>query len=356
MDPAEAKLTTSSTSAVDEDDLASLRRVAEEFFSGSLTSHHHDESTSTSASRVSSLLDIISDSPAASSLAPVTGSPALKKGLRSIEPTKKKKKGVSYIGDIEEPFMVTDDVREHLLMAFEDLARQFIEASVEVWPRCPVLNRWLTEFTEGATEVPDTVPGPFKVAYGRRKYMHQLIMKFHTTFNDFYVAISDSNPSVIFDSMESESEETIRLVQPLIDLNVREKYESAHSSVQTTVMMYMQQLCQFSNMYALCNKFPDNAMQSIFAMSRGLESKLKKGEMALSDFNLDSLRDIGKSIVEGMNESSVDRLTRALTSDGGLENMVMMMSSMVSNMSGGAVNTSGISEILGSAPTSTADD
>jgi hypothetical protein len=345
-------LTETTTTISGDDELSILARVAEEFFSSSLTAVVDVPATSSASttSSASAVVDLTTAA-AAASAEPVSLLDLAEPVSTAVTSTiassrRKKKKGTTYLGDVEEPFMVTDDVREHLIMAFEDLMKQFVEASSEVWPRCPVLNRWKTEFLTGSTDVPDTVPEPFRLAYSRRHFIHQLVLKFHGCMNDFYGAISEGNPQIIFDSMESESEETIRMVQPLIDLKVRDKYESAHSSVQETVMMYMQQLCQFSNMYVLCNKFPDNAMQSIFAMSRGLESKLKKGEMNLSDFNLSSLRDIGKSIVEGMNESSVDRLTRALTSDGGLENMVMMMGSMVKNMSGGAVDASGISEML----------
>lgn len=258
-----------------------------------------------------------------------------------------KVKGSStYIGGIREPFMITNEVREHLLMSFEDLMKQFVEASAEVWPSCEVLARYKDEFLLGLAEVPDSVAEEFKLAYGRRKFIHDLILKFHATLCDFYTDISEGSPDGIFTNLDSDSEITRRMLAPLIELDVRTKYEAVHASIRETVWMYLQQLCQYSNMYVLCTKFPDNTMQSIFAMSRGLESKLKKGEMSMGDFNISSLRDIGKSIVDGMNEKSVENLTRALTSDGGLENMVMMMGSMVKNISGGAVNPDGLAEMM----------
>lgn len=274
-------------------------------------------------------------------VAATSGAAAGGGGARASKP-----KTSSYIGDIREPFMITNEVREHLLMSFEDLMKQFVEASAEVWPSCEVLARYKDDFLLGLAEVPESVAEEFKLAYGRRKFVHDLVAKFHATLCDFYTDISDGNPDGIFTNLDSDSEITRRMLAPLIELDVRTKYDAAHASIRETVWMYLQQLCQYSNMYVLCTKFPDNTMQSIFAMSRGLESKLKKGEMSMGDFNIGSLRDIGKSIVDGMNEKSVENLTRALTSDGGLENMVMMMGSMVKNISGGAVNPDGLAEMM----------
>jgi hypothetical protein len=251
-----------------------------------------------------------------------------------------------YLGGIEEPWMVTHDIREHILAEFDDLCRQFIDASVEVWPRCPVLTSWKDAFYAGVTEVPDTIAIEFREQYQRRKFVHEVIAMWHAALSEFYASIAEQSDEEILMAIDSDSEITQRIVAPLIAVDVKGKYTAAHASIKETVKLYLQQLCQYSNMYMLCVKFPDKTMQNIFSMAKTMESKLKRGEMSLSDFNLGSLRDIGKSIVGGMNKSSVEKLTRDLTSGGGIENMIMMMGSMVNQMSGGAVRSDGLTEML----------
>jgi hypothetical protein len=209
--------------------------------------------------------------------------------------------------------LISEDFQPQLssCISFYDTLVQFGTACVEVW----------SEDVELKSLVEHVVSKK-----GDADFATQITTQFHESYKDLYLGSNKKDISIFLKD------------KPFFKvLNVHEKLSKASSEIQDTVFEYIRLLVQWSGMYSMYTKCPDNMMSSIAAAARDFSSKIESGDLDFSKINPMTL---GQELMGTMSPDDIEKFTRSIMEDGG-ENIKNMMTGMVNNLSQGSTGLPG---------------
>jgi len=220
---------------------------------------------------------------------------------------------------------------------------EFLDASTEVWPQCPVLAKYLKLFKEGKELNSDSLT----------QYLHKEIV----------------NQSSLFERLDAKDMTVFQESFPLFtELNVYSKLSEASSEVQDTCWAYIKQIVQSASLCKVYNSAPPEMLEKVNKVAESFMKKMEDGTfdvkeldpMALTQMMMDGVdkKEMEKWASEVMNPQAISSLMGVMQNvmgNAGEEGPAMDFSSLASTMaatlgSGGAASGGGASPMAGMNP------
>jgi hypothetical protein len=199
--------------------------------------------------------------------------------------------------------------RDILLEQFGQITYQFLDASCEVWPECDVLKSFKAQF-DAANANPEQAQ-QFVI------YSHGL---FQEQFKPYVARLLSKDESIL--------EEPI----PFLELvQAKSKLSSVDASVKDTCFEYAKQIAQSASINDVYSKCPTRMMDQVATLASSFVKDVEQGTLDLA--NLNPL-ELSQKVMSTLNPADIEEFGKHLTAEGGMENIMAMMSGIMSQAGG----------------------
>ena len=206
--------------------------------------------------------------------------------------------------------------KDILLEQFGQLCYQFLDASVEVWPTCPILSGYKVTF--------DDANKSSESAKAFVVYLHGLFL---SNFKNHLGKLIAKDMSILDDN-----------IPVLLTINAKSKLLAADSSVRDTCLEYAKQIAQSASINDVYSKCPSRMMDQVAGFANVFIEDVKNGKMNISELNP---IEISKKVMEMVNPQDIEEFGKQLSQEGGLDGVMNMMQSMLGSAGGGDASAFG---------------
>jgi hypothetical protein len=203
------------------------------------------------------------------------------------------------------------NAKEILLEQFGQICFQFLDASAEVWPECPVLKQYKADF-EAANANPQLA----------KPFVSKLHTAFQQQFKEYSTRLMQKDASIVQEQIPF-----------LLDIDASGKFASVDEEVRKTCLEYGKQVAQAASINDVYSKCPSKMMDQVASLASTFVKDLEAGKMDIKSLNP---MEISQRVMAQLSPKDIEEFGRQLTTDGGLEGVMSMMQSMMSNLPAGA--------------------
>lgn len=198
-------------------------------------------------------------------------------------------------------------------IAFHEITKQLIEASISAWPEDPLLPLALQTW---ATVDPKESMGLFEKHFG---HLHARLVQ--------------HEPEALFEAGRIEALQAI---------NIEAKFKGANEGTQSTLWSYIGHMCRFSSMNKLYAYIPENVLSAVTDAAKDLKDKLDSGSIDSSAINP---MELGQSVMSRFKPEELESMMKGIM--GNPDMMTNLMSQMSSVLDSKDDNMSQLLKFLG---------
>jgi len=199
--------------------------------------------------------------------------------------------------------------RDILLEQFGQLTYQFLDASCEVWPECNVLKGYKAEFDAANA---DSAQAQLFVASAHAAFQEQ--------FKPYVGRLLQKDASVL--------DEPIPFLE---HLHAKEKLASVDPTVLETCLDYAKQIAQSASINDVYSKCPSRMMDQVATLASSFVKDVEQGKLDLASLNP---LELSQKVMSTLNPADIEEFGKHLTADGGMENIMAMMSGIMGQAGG----------------------
>lgn len=179
-------------------------------------------------------------------------------------------------------------------VAFHEITKQLIEASIAAWPEDPLLPLALQTW---ATVEPT----------------HGMFL-FENHFGSLVNRLVAKDPEALFTAAKDPA---------LAAIGIEAKFKGATEATQATLWTYIGHMCRFSSMNKLYDHIPSNVLSAVTDAAKELKDRLDSGDIEASGINP---MELGQSVMSKFKPEELDSMMK------GIMNNPEIMSSLMSQM------------------------
>ena len=216
--------------------------------------------------------------------------------------------------DAGSPRTESNPMMEQSISLFHNLAEQFLDALCDVWSDCDSLKEVYLKYKLSCVQAPASISAAARI---------KLVRAYHRSMSKYYMRCNEKDNSVFYEEDLLETNDLLR------DIDFRNKWsDDLHPQTKENVWQYVLGLNQYANMYNLYSKVPGNMLRTIEGMASGIAGKIEKGELNLSDLNLQTL---GQEVSQNIDMEELNTFASSMMQN--QEDMKQMYSMLGSMMS-----------------------
>jgi hypothetical protein len=188
-------------------------------------------------------------------------------------------------------------------IAFHEITKQLIEASISAWPEDALLPLALQTWSALEPEASMTL--------------------FETHFGSLSGRLALKEPEALFEAGRHAALEAIQ---------IETKFKAASEATQNTLWTYIGHMCRFTSMNKLYAYIPGNVLSAVTDAAKDLKDKLDAGDI---DTNTINPMELGQSVMSKFKPEELESMMKGIMSNPDIMNNLMsQMNSVLDSKQG----------------------